>query len=228
MLGLAVFASLCYLASAHKPPPFVRDLDCPKYTVLQSFPGYELRRYEMSQWVATRYLVTRYDARRNTQMLHKLFHYIFEKNTLGMEMPMIGPWLMTVIPGVGRNNQQTVMEMHFMIPHNMQPFPPAPTDPTVYITMLPPLDVYVKSFGGFTNRRMNRRKSFPGFTNFRMYLIKSSGVFTNHKMNLKKVKELMNQINNRNLYHGDHFYTAGYEGSSCMNRHNEVWLVAKN
>ncbi|XP_052702441.1 heme-binding protein 2-like [Crassostrea angulata] len=201
MLGLAVFASLCYLASAAlNKPSFCRDLDCPKYTVLQSFPGFELRRYEMSQWVATKDLVTRYDALKNSNMFYKLFHYISGKNTLGMKMPMTAPVLRTVIPGVGRNNQQTMMEMHFMIPHNMQPFPPAPTDPTVYITTLPPLDVYVKSFGGFTN----------------------------HRMNLMKVEELKNQINNRNLFHGDHFYTAGYDGPRSMNRHNEVWLVAKN
>ncbi|XP_034326789.1 heme-binding protein 2 isoform X1 [Magallana gigas] len=226
MLGLAVFASLCYLASAHKPPPFVRDLDCPKYTVLQSFPGYELRRYEMSQWVATRDLLRGYGALMNyreNKLVYKLFRYISGENTLGMKIPMIYPMLMTVYPEVGRNYEQSVMEMHFMIPHHMQPFPPAPTDPTVYITMLPPMDVYVKSLGGFANTRMNLRKSF---TNTRMNLRKS---FTDNRMNLRKVKELMKQINNRNLYHGDHFYKAGYDGTSSMNRHdNEVWLVAKN
>ncbi|XP_052697489.1 heme-binding protein 2-like isoform X2 [Crassostrea angulata] len=140
-----------------------------------------------------------------------------------MKIPMISPMLMTVYPGVGRNYEQSVMEMHFMIPHHMQPFPPAPTDPTVYITMLPPMDVYVKSLSRFTNHRMNLRKSF---SNNRMNLRKS---FFNNRMNLRKVKELMKQINNRNLYHRDHFYQAGYDGTSSMNRHdNEVWLVAKN
>ena len=57
---------------------------------------------------------------------------------------MTAPVMNIYIPGVGENNQQTVMEMHFMVPHNMQPYPPTPTDPSVYITMLPSLDVYVK------------------------------------------------------------------------------------
>uniref|UniRef100_K1PEJ3 Uncharacterized protein n=1 Tax=Magallana gigas TaxID=29159 RepID=K1PEJ3_MAGGI len=124
MLGLAVFASLCYLASAHKPPPFVRDLDCPKYTVLQSFP-------EDSGSLRAN-LFPEGNMRGELDFLN------------GMKIPMIYPMLMTVYPEVGRNYEQSVMEMHFMIPHHMQPFPPAPTDPTVYITMLPPMDVYVK------------------------------------------------------------------------------------
>ena len=46
-----------------------------------------------------------------------------------MKIPMTAPVVDIYTPGVGQNNQQTVMEMHFMIPHNMQPYPPAPTDP---------------------------------------------------------------------------------------------------
>jgi hypothetical protein len=61
-----------------------------------------------------------------------------------MKIPMTAPVVTTYTPGVGMNSQQTVEEMHFMIPHNMQPFPPSPTDSTVYVTMLPSMDVYVK------------------------------------------------------------------------------------
>uniref|UniRef100_A0A8W8IBN5 Heme-binding protein 2 n=2 Tax=Magallana TaxID=2171616 RepID=A0A8W8IBN5_MAGGI len=154
----------------------------------------------MSQWVTTRDLMTSYDSHKNSQMFFKLFHYISGNNTAGMKIPMTAPVVDIYTPGVGENNQQTVMEMHFMIPHNMQPYPPAPTDPTVYISMLPALDVYVKSFGGFSD----------------------------HMTNLVKITELKNEINNSSLYYGDHFYTAGYDGPYSVNRHNEVWLAAKH
>ncbi|XP_048733058.2 polypeptide N-acetylgalactosaminyltransferase 1-like [Ostrea edulis] len=162
--------------------------------------GYELRRYEASQWVATRNIITNYDSRENSQMFFKLFHYISGNNTASMKIPMTAPVVTTYTPGIGMNNQQTVTEMHFMIPHNMQPYPPSPTDSTVYVTMLPTQDVYVKSFGGFTN----------------------------HMTNLVKVTELKNEINNISMYYDDHFYTAGYDGPYSVNRHNEVWLAAKH
>lgn len=43
--------------------------------------GYELRRYEASQWVATRNIITNYDSREKSQMFFKLFHYISGNNT---------------------------------------------------------------------------------------------------------------------------------------------------
>ena len=56
---------------------------------------------------------------------------------------MTAPVLRKIIPGAtpGADN---MFIMHFMVPHNMQASAPAPTDPQVYLTTLPPMKVYVK------------------------------------------------------------------------------------
>ncbi|XP_061168022.1 heme-binding protein 2-like [Saccostrea echinata] len=179
-------------------PSFCRDLDCPRYTVINTFKGYELRRYEPSQWVGTRD-VTRTN-QRNPKMFWKLFSYISGNNTEGLKIPMTVPVLNIHTRGVGINNQETVLEMLFMIPHSKQPYPPYPADPTVYITRLPAFNVYVKSYSGYSNPR---RK-------------------------LARVAELKKEINDTNLYYSDHFYSAGYDSPwQTNNRHNEVWLAAR-
>ena len=52
--------------------------------------------------------------------------------------------VLTTVSSNSASDQDAVWEMHFMIPHNMQPFPPTPTESAVYVTALPPMDVYVK------------------------------------------------------------------------------------
>ena len=61
----------------------------------------------------------------------------------GSKIDMTAPVVTTITPGANADHE-TVMEMHFMIPHDLQPFPPTPTEPHVYITYLPPMDLYVK------------------------------------------------------------------------------------
>lgn len=197
-LVLLVTVSTITAIQAPSNPSFCRNLDCPRYTVINTFNGYELRRYEPSQWVGTRD-VTRTN-QRNPKMFWKLFSYISGNNTEGLKIPMTAPVLNVQTPGVGINNQETVLEMLFMIPHDKQPYPPYPVDPTVYITRLPALNVYVKSYGGYSNQ----------------------------KKKLRRVEELKSEINDKTLYYSDHFYSAGYDSPwQRENRHNEVWLAAR-
>ncbi|KAK3096902.1 hypothetical protein FSP39_004603 [Pinctada imbricata] len=174
-------------------PAFCHDLDCPRYTLLKSFAGYELRRYEMTQWVTARTITNNYSRQINSEIFFSLFRYISGNNTAGTKIPMTAPVLNIVTPG-STNEQSSVYEMHFMIPHNMQPFPPAPTEPTVYITTLPPMDVYVKTFSGFADMAQSEQM----------------------------VTSLKHSINNASLYDNTLFMTAGYDGPyTIVNRHNE-------
>merc|ERR1711976_735583 len=55
---LAVCVSLSVQKSVEQTddwvkPSFCKGLDCPKYTVLEQFEGYELREYEEAMWVSS-------------------------------------------------------------------------------------------------------------------------------------------------------------------------------
>ncbi|XP_061168025.1 heme-binding protein 2-like [Saccostrea echinata] len=132
----------------------------------------------------------------------KLFSYISGNNERGLKIPMTAPVLSMYTPERGMfNNQWTMSEMLFMVPHNMRRYAPQPNDPTVYLKMLPEMDVYVKSYGGYSNYRTK----------------------------LAKFRELKNEIDNRYLYNNNAFLSAGYNGPSdpYNMRHNEIWLVAR-
>merc|ERR1711915_837780 len=107
---------------------------------------------------------------------------------------MTVPVTMRVTPGTTRRT------MAFYIPHAYQSNPPKPSDPAVVLEKRAAFTAYVKSFGGFANRRLFQ-------TNF---------------------DALKAAINNPSAYRTDYFYGVGYDQPlKLWNRRNEVWLVKK-
>ncbi|XP_060062818.1 heme-binding protein 2-like [Ylistrum balloti] len=191
------------LANVHSQtasPDFCHDLECPHFSVVQTFSGYQLRHYEKSMWVATNKTTMEFTDQDNSEMFFKLFHYISGNNTRHTKIEMTAPVLLKVEHGPGPTCESFFYQ-HFMIPFEFQASPPVPTDPSVYITELPPFDVYVKTFGG--------RPTFDD----KMAMIES----------------LVTEIGNPSLFEERYYYFSGYDGPyTIRDRHNEVWLVARH
>ncbi|KAJ8304508.1 hypothetical protein KUTeg_018091 [Tegillarca granosa] len=180
-----------------QPPAFCNKLDCPKFETVQTFKeGYELRRYQPSKWVATNVSAIEFTREINTEMFYKLFYYIAGNNSKHMKIPMTAPVLTNITHGAGPDCE-SLFEMHFMIPFDLQDDTPSPTDPKLYITTLPQIEAYVRSFGGF-----------PQQNDY-----------------VKAVSELADEIKDSSKYNEAFYFEAGYDGPERFtHRHNEVWL----
>lgn len=178
------------------PPSFCHGLDCPRYTLIKQYQGYEVRRYEASRWVATNKTTMEYTDQDRREMFFRLFHYISGNNTQDLKIPMTSPVLTKVSHGPGPTCESDFF-MYFMIPFNMQANTPKPTDSKAYIVDMPQMDVFVKSFGG-----------------------RPSEDDKIHQLEL-----LASEIVDVNQFESSFFFTAGYDGPYTLNRHNEVWLA---
>jgi len=197
MLSLAALLPLLALASAADRPDFCHELDCPAFTVLSTTDTYELRRYNSTKWVAVMKEAMALDMNTNSAMFRTLFHYISGNNSQGVKIPMTAPVLTTVAHGAGPNCASN-FTMHFMLPHNNWAAPIAPTERGVFITTLPPMDVYVRHFGGFADGEDYRVEAM----------------------------ELASDLSAKDLpFSTAAYHQAGYDGPyTFFNRHNEVWL----
>lgn len=125
------------------------DLECPKYTVKQTWGSFELRHYPSYKWAAAVQEGLDYDdaGRLNFK---KLFRYISGANDKGVKIPMTAPVI----------NQITITQgpfcaanftMNFFVPYESQQAPPTPNNPDdkVHIVKMPEMKVYVRSFSGY-------------------------------------------------------------------------------
>jgi len=184
------------MALAAKRPEFCHDLDCPDYAVLDKTDNYELRHYNSTTWAS----VQAEGASResvNSDMFFTLFKYIDGSNQNNVKIPMTAPVLTTLTHGQGPNCASN-FTMHFMIPHDMWANPIPPTDSKVHIVTLPPMDVYVRSFGGFARDDD--------------YTTQAEALYNSLPKSVVSVDT-------------QSFYSAGYDGPyQFTNRHNEIWI----
>ncbi|XP_052792016.1 heme-binding protein 2-like [Mya arenaria] len=131
-------------------PAFCHDLDCPKYTVMETNDKFEKRHYAPSVWVATTMNTTNYTRALNSQMFFKLFRYISGNNSAHQKLAMTAPVLTEHV-------FETSVAMQFMIPFAQQAAPPTPTEPKVYIRNVPETTFYVRSYGGFDSEDIKRQ-----------------------------------------------------------------------
>ena len=198
------FAALLVLSDA-KPyrtgsePSFCHGLDCPKYSVVSSKDGYEVRKYEPSKWVGTTITSDNWKSSVEEGFM-LLFDYISGANRNQIKVPMASPVATKIDPGVGPNDKLANFTVLFFVPFAYQDNTPIPTNPKLDIVTLPAVTVYVSSFGGFEN---------------------------NEKLN-KYASELETVLNkNGESYAKDPYFTAGYDPPyRVTGRHNEVWFLA--
>ncbi|XP_073483462.1 heme-binding protein 2 [Aquarana catesbeiana] len=180
---------------------FSSGIENPKWKALETQSSdYELRQYEPAKWVSTEMSsVKEWDSAVSTGFM-RLFSFIQGNNEKKMSVAMTAPVTTYVQPGEGPACESTIT-VSFYIPSEQQSDPPKPSESNVFITERPELTVYVRSFGGFTNAAKNQEQI----------------------LQLSECLKRDGKAFDENVY-----YTAGYDSPfKLLNRHNEVWLLAK-
>lgn len=179
-------------------PAFCHDLDCPKYTVMETNDKFEKRHYAPSVWVATSMYTFNYTSAHSRQMFYKLFDYISGNNSAHQKIAMTAPVVTEIEHGPGPDCESNFTR-HFFVPVALHANPPAPTDPSVFIKHVPEMTVYVRSYGGYDNEDTKRQN----------------------------LEHLLADLDSMSRKYSDRvFFTAGYDGPYAFVRHNEEWLVA--
>merc|ERR1711893_251866 len=112
----------------------------PKFSVEQTFPGFELRKYEASTWTSANVANTGNHKQNGSNGFRMLFSYITGKtNEQKQSVSMTVPVLMQ--EGADDN-----YKMSFFLPSENSESPPVPTNPEVFTDRMQPSEFYVKSF----------------------------------------------------------------------------------
>lgn len=182
-------------------PDFCKSYECPEYTVVDKFDGYEERRYEKTVWVNAKLpaMASEYweDTSGMSQTFMKLFRYIQGANDQQQKMDMTVPVVMT--------HSKDAVYMGFLVPQEFANNVPTPTDSDLEVYEGSAANFYVKEFGGW-----------------------SYGLF-GHNYNKDYQEELMKEVLRDNKKFDERmFFTASYNSPwDLWKRHNEVWLVKK-
>ncbi|KAK7495530.1 hypothetical protein BaRGS_00013228 [Batillaria attramentaria] len=177
-------------------PDFCNKLDCPEFTVIKNEKTYQLREYVATKWVSTNSVGISFDAAQYTDF-ERLFQYISGKNAKGQKIAMTAPVIDRIIPGPGPACESNFTMSFFVSPKEGQP--PQPTDKTVFLSSMPKMRVYVRSFGGFASE----------------------------KKWIEEAAALADALGSA-AYVKDYYYTAGYNSPfQLTNRHNEIWFLAQ-
>jgi hypothetical protein len=179
-------------------PWYCHELECPKFTIEDSYNGTELRSYEASVWASTNVNETSYDSAVRTGF-KRLFDYIQGANQNKQKIEMTAPVKVQVTPGSGPTCENHFI-VSFFVPFGLQSDPPKPTSADVYIERVPASRYYVTSYGGWSSQQVM----------------------------LNKADELLKQLGRLGKrYDTSVFYTAGYDSPYRLeDRHNEVWVPA--
>ncbi|XP_068087776.1 heme-binding protein 2 [Hyperolius riggenbachi] len=180
---------------------FSTELQNPKWASLETpSSDYELRQYEPTKWVSTEVASMKdWDSALSTGFM-RLFNYIQGNNEKKVKIEMTAPVTSYIQPGAGPACESTIT-VSFYIPSEHQEDTPKPSDSDVFVEERPQTTVYVRSFGGFTNFQKNQEQ-------------------------ILQLSECLKR--DGKLYEENFYYTAGYDSPfKLFNRHNEVWLIAK-
>ncbi|XP_056422633.1 heme-binding protein 2 [Hyla sarda] len=180
---------------------FSTDIQTPKWTAIETpSSDYEARQYEATKWVSTEVTsVKDWDSAISTGFM-RLFGYIQGNNEKKEKVEMTAPVTTYIEPGAGPACESTIT-VSFYIPPEHQENPPKPTESNVFVTERPQMTVYVRTFGGFTNGAKNQEQ-------------------------ILQLSECLRRDGKQ--FDENNIYTAGYDSPfKLLNRHNEVWLIAK-
>ncbi|XP_070580738.1 heme-binding protein 1-like [Ptychodera flava] len=188
----------------YKPlPKFCDGHDCPTFTILSTGEGYEERLYNATKYVSTILSHHTYESA-VMKGFFRLFHYINGENKQKRKMEMAVPVLVKVDAGQNHTHAYHThpeVTMSFFLPFANQANPPEPSDENVFITEVPQIRAYVRSFPGY--------------------------VFTEEGW-IKHIEGLRQSLGDNSItnYEKSYFYTAGYDNpGKLFHRHNEVWLI---
>ncbi|KAM9857036.1 uncharacterized protein ACBR49_000711 [Aulostomus maculatus] len=173
--------------------------ECLEYELVCKTDEYEVRHYSPTRWVST-------DAEAYfmgvgaAMAFRRLFQYITGANEGGIKMEMTAPVLVK-IPEETNMWEPAIYTLNFLLPAAYQDKPPTPTNDKLYFTVMPEMDVYVTSYGGWMLSVTSRLEA--------------------HQL----TKELERV---RAPYNHSYHYGVGYDSPfKLLNRHNELWYVAE-
>lgn len=188
-------------------PDFCGDYDCPKFDVIKTGIGFEVRKYAKAYWVSAN--ITKEGARAEnyhkalTEGFAMLFHYIQGFNLNDTKIDMTAPVHVTTFQHFGEHKDQTLFIVSFFVPLSQQERPIEPCDKRLYINEIDEVTVAVRHFDGFAIHW--RKQVEPEF------------------------EELARDLTAAHeSYESAPFMVAIYDPpTKIVDRHNEVWLALK-
>ncbi|KAG8444018.1 hypothetical protein GDO86_009274 [Hymenochirus boettgeri] len=154
---LISFLDVPVLCAEGKPtgetkPKFCRDLECPRYKVVQQLESFEQRDYVETQWVSTQFKVG-FLGFGMVPSFKRLFDYISGNNSAGLKINMTVP--VVIRYPLAKNDMAT---MSFFISPSVGKAP-EPLNPALYLETILPKSVYVMSFGGYALEYHYKKKA---------------------------------------------------------------------
>ena len=195
-----LLAALVAISIASETIPECDNYDCPVYTLLSSNSSYEVREYDSALWARTKVQAFYFEEAVNIGF-NRLFDYITGENADNIDIDMTAPVAVQIFPGEGPFCKSTFI-VSFYVPSVYQQQsnpPPAPTNPEVFIEMLPETVKAVYMFPGYIT---SWSQLIDPINDLSAY-VESEGFAT---------------LPNIETY-------AGYDSPFVLsNRHNEIWM----
>ncbi|XP_051503626.1 heme-binding protein 2-like [Myxocyprinus asiaticus] len=143
-LCLLVVLIFFQCAGCWEAPWFCHGRECPKYTVVHEYEGFEERVYDTSHWITTDVAsIKREDLNVG---FWKLYYFNQGENKENKEIPMTRPVVVSVKEADSMGERQVSVSV-------FQPdtIIPEPNDETIKKIVIPGRTVYVRSFGGIAS-----------------------------------------------------------------------------
>ncbi|XP_051946140.1 heme-binding protein 2-like [Xyrauchen texanus] len=131
-------------AGCWEAPWFCHGRECPMYTVVHEYEGFEERIYDTSHWITTDIAST--DRDDISEGFWKLYYFNQGENKEQREIPMTRPVVVSVKEADSIGERQVSISV-FQSDTNI----PDPNDETIRKTVIPGSTVYVRSFGGIAS-----------------------------------------------------------------------------
>lgn len=173
--------------------------ECLLFDLVCEGDGYEVRHYDAAKWVSTEEQ-SHFMELAISRAFKKLYKYITGENEAGAKIDMTAPVLIKVKEDDSIWDS-SVYVLNFLLPSDFQANPPKPTDPSVYFTDTPDMNVYVKSYGGWMMSVVSKIKA-------------------------QQLKTSLDNV--QASYETEYHYDVGYNSPmKILNRHNEAWYIVK-
>lgn len=173
--------------------------ECLLFDLVCEGDGYEVRHYDAAKWVSTEEQ-SHFMELAISRAFKKLYKYITGENEAGAKIDMTAPVLIKVKEDDSIWDS-SVYVLNFLLPSDFQANPPKPTDPSVYFTDTPDMNVYVKSYGGWMMSVVSKIKA-------------------------QQLKTSLDNV--QASYETEYHYDVGYNSPmKILNRHNEEWYIVK-
>ncbi|KAI7805289.1 heme-binding protein soul2 [Triplophysa rosa] len=140
-VGLLVVPIFFSCAGCRKGPWFCHEWECPTFTLVNEYEGFEQRYYDTSYWITTD-IVSTSEVDVSTGFW-KLYNFNQRENKEKKVIEMTRPVVVSVKEADGMGERQVSISFYQTAPDIAEP-----NDKTIRVTVVPGGIVYVRSFGG--------------------------------------------------------------------------------